>query len=670
MRKFALALFLLFSFTVQGNANNVKELKISNSGNLSLKEIQTISRWSKVENLELIVTISNQPDDLTDGYHENENLPAPYSTDFIILDNIGKNLPLSIFDSFLQHVPNMKKCTFKNIAVPCSLSFDVPDRLWIYDKRIFERGFKASISLQEGAVCFEALEAQSKESLSSYHLIYHIGYTKDPLVLGLLKDAIYIGPQALHLTLEKNQSTEFTIPKQLRYIDSQGLYLLKNVNVKIEESDVPLVISGAGIAMEGVINKFEFNRPVYLCDSALPYSEVKELIFNDNVEYLGNKSFNKIETVRFKECPKKMGTIVEYPKDIQRAYVPSSSLTQFQNFGVSYIKSIIGTKEQGNLANAGEQTEQMKAIEEGRLLPSFDFIQKNIPILNISAIYPKTINFYNWQMLNLCKEDVFAYTGRQGMDELDKAFYMKSEDYQTDLNSLQEDKNRIYAYMYDLANDSYKNNKQFWASFDVDGITFDCSNLTNNTSLPFAHIGVDELAFPVQPEVTLPGYGTKYKFACSDLDALKKVKDNLGRIAFVILFKPAFAKEVSSFLQSKAVGVLNPVAIYILDKNSGDVVLNLSEHIRDISSEAGYKAEIELIENGNKKAEAIQEKWDKEYREAQAKKKYHQVPKEERCWVCGGKGYNTGVNLDGVLGRTQSRCTVCYGRGYTLEHYY
>lgn len=681
------------------NAKNVKRLTISGVG-LDRKDYQALSKCTSLEYLdvsgmgdykkalrfndygvervtfpqlqELVVNMDRNDNNLTDGYHENENLPAPYNTDFIILANIGKTTRINNdLDVIHKLAPNIRKCTFKKITAPCSLSFNTPEWLRILDFDLIKRGYSASISLQEGTACFEALETQIKDSRASYHIIYHIaGYIKDPWVLGLLKDAIYIGSHVLDLALEKNQSIEFTIPKQLRYIDTQGLNFLGNVNVKIEESDVPLVISGGGIRTEGVINKFEFNRPVYLCDNALPSFEIKELIFNDNVEYLGNNSFGELETVRFKECPEKMGTIVRYPKKIQRVYVPSHSLTQFNNFGVSYIESVIGTKEQGNLANAGEQTEQMKAIEEGRLLPSFDFIQKNIPILNISAIYPKTINFYNWQMLNLCKEDVFAYTGRQGMDELDKAFYMKSEDYQTDLNSLQEDKNRIYAYMYDLANDSYKNNKQFWASFDVDGITFDCSNLTNNTSLPFAHIGVSELAFPVQPEVTLPGYGTKYKFACSDLDALKKVKDNLGRIAFVILFKPAFAKEVSSFLQSKAVGVLNPVAIYILDKNSGDVVLNLSEYIRDISSEAGYKAEIELIENGNKKAEAIQEKWDKEYREAQAKKKYHQVPKEERCWVCGGKGYNTGVNLDGVLGRTQSRCTVCYGRGYTLEHYY
>lgn len=353
------------------DAKNVKRLTISGVG-LDRKDYQALSKCTSLEYLdvsgmgdykkalrfndygverdtfpqlqELVVNMETDYG-LTGGYHKNQDLPAPYNTDFIILANIGKTTRIyNDLDVIHKLAPNIRKCTFKKITAPCSLSFNTPEWLRILDFDLIKRGYSASISLQEGTVCFEALETQSKESRASYHIIYHIGYINDPWVLGLLKDAIYIGPQALHLTLEKNQSTEFIIPKQLRYIDSQGLFLLENVNVKIEESDVPLVISSAGIAMEGVINKFEFNRPVYICDGALSYSEIKELIFNDNVEYLGKNSFKQLETVRFKECPEKMGTIVEYPKTIQRVYVPSSSLTQFNNFGGSYIKSVIGTK--------------------------------------------------------------------------------------------------------------------------------------------------------------------------------------------------------------------------------------------------------------------------------------------------------------------------------------
>ena len=309
---------------------------------------------------------------------------------------------------------------------------------------------------------------------------------------------------------------------------------------------------------------------------------------------------------------------------------------------------------------AKQRAEQMKAIEEGRLLPSYDFVEKNIRTLAPNQ---------SW-MLSLCKEDVLAYTGRNNMDGLDKSLYLKSEDYQTDLNSLQEDRNSVFAYMHNLRDygERYNPNKEFGVEFEADAMTFNCLNIKNETNLEFAHIGIGQIAFPIQPVVTKAEWASGYYyFPCSDIYALKKVKDNLGHIAFVILFKPAFAKEISSaniFLRTTEVGVVNPIAMYIVDKQSGEVLLNLSEYIRDISSETGYKAEMALIENINKKEKALQDKWDREYREAEAKKTYHKVPKEERCWVCGGSGT---ITSDGV---PIKRCTNCYGRGYTLEHYY
>lgn len=149
----------------------------------------------------------------------------------------------------------------------------------------------------------------------------------------------------------------------------------------------------------------------------------------------------------------------------------------------------------------------------------------------------------------------------------------------------------------------------------------------------------------------------------------------MGQITFVILFKPAFAKSINSAglfsLGKNDAAIVNPVAIYILNKINGEVVLDLSEHIREVGSEAGHKAEVALIESVNKKEKAIQDKWEKDYKDAQAKKKYHKVPKEERCWLCFGKGLTRGVNSAGVPGEGPfQRCSNCYGRGYTLEHYY
>lgn len=317
--------------------------------------------------------------------------------------------------------------------------------------------------------------------------------------------------------------------------------------------------------------------------------------------------------------------------------------------------------------------EQQKAIEEGRLLPSYDFIMKNIPILNVSATYPKPMNYSIDRIYSLCKEDVIAYTERWNMDKLDKALYMKSDEYKVDLGSLKDEKSQIFAYMFDLGNDSYKNNKQFWADFDVDGITFKCYNIKNETLLKNAHIGIYQLAIPVQPGVTDNGYD--YFFRNDDLATLKKVKDNLVHTTFVVLFKPAFSKDVNSAgllgVSKREIAFVNPVAIYILDKRSGEAIMNLSEHIREIASEQGYKSEMTLIENTNKKEKDAYAKWVKDYKDREAKKKYHSVPKEERCWACWGSGKVRGVSDIGAVGAGPwQRCTICYGRGYTLEHYY
>lgn len=46
-------------------------------------------------------------------------------------------------------------------------------------------------------------------------------------------------------------------------------------------------------------------------------------------------------------------------------------------------------------------------------------------------------------------------------------------------------------------------------------------------------------------------------------------------------------------------------------------------------------------------------KFQKEIKEAQAKMKYHEIPREVRCIFCSGNG-----------------CTYCYHRGYVKQHYY
>ena len=281
---------------------------------------------------------------------------------------------------------------------------------------------------------------------------------------------------------------------------------------------------------------------------------------------------------------------------------------------------------------AEQRAEQMKAIEEGRFLPSFDYVWSNIPVLRNSINSAKEQGVISdSEMITFCKWS-------QWRDEIEK--------------------NKIYAYTADFSG--------LDVVFREHGFTFNYPKDEWSTNLTVDHIGIGQVAIPVQPGVMVPG--GKCSFPCNDINVLKRMKDNLDKITFIVLFKPAFVKEVSSVsVGTQKVAIVNPVAMYIVDKNSGSLLLDLSKYIREVGSEAGYNAEMALLESVNKKVKEFYAKRVKEWEEAEAKKTYHKVPKEVRCWACWGAG-TVQTFSEGVY--YPKRCTNCYGRGYTLEHYY
>ena len=72
-----------------------------------------------------------------------------------------------------------------------------------------------------------------------------------------------------------------------------------------------------------------------------------------------------------------------------------------------------------------------------------------------------------------------------------------------------------------------------------------------------------------------------------------------------------------------------------------------------LSNLDNFKNAKELGAREREREDAYDRKFKKEVKEAQAKMKYHEIPREVRCIFCLGNG-----------------CIYCYHRGYVKQHYY
>jgi hypothetical protein len=304
---------------------------------------------------------------------------------------------------------------------------------------------------------------------------------------------------------------------------------------------------------------------------------------------------------------------------------------------------------------------QMKEIEEGRLLPSLSFVRNNITGLKGG----RTNSFIeDSKLVSICKMDVLRYTDRENSDALDRKIYEQSEQYKIDLNSLMAERDQVFALICEFDEWYYP------LKFTDKGFEMEFKLWSNSTNIYKNHMGRENILFPVQPSVTLkndPMYNRTYFFSCSDLMTLKKIKDRFENYALIILFKPGFAEKVNvatlGGVKTNEVAIVNPISMYVVDEINDNVLVDLSYLLRDVSSKSGYESEMAFITKLNKDVEQYQKQWEREYNERLAKIKYHQIPREVRCWACAGSGKY-------LINDIPTRCKYCYGRGYILEHYY
>lgn len=254
----------------------------------------------------------------------------------------------------------------------------------------------------------------------------------------------------------------------------------------------------------------------------------------------------------------------------------------------------------------------------------------------------KNSNFYK-ELVALSNNDVLAYYGKSRMDDLDKALYKKSEQYKSDLSNFNKRKNEKMAIVFPLDKDS----EPEW-DFSSTGFSFRADGTkpspTDNANL----LGLMDLVFPVNPNLVKPDDHMKcwHTYKCNNLEKLREIRANKDCLEMLYIFKPGL-QAISRYWSADSkdyVYLVNPVALYLVNSISGEVVLDLSNCLRKTRISA-----------------------DRQRIESYAKAKYKKImsekttPRQVVCFRCGGKGYiNTSAGKE--------RCTWCYGRGYEINY--
>jgi len=230
---------------------------------------------------------------------------------------------------------------------------------------------------------------------------------------------------------------------------------------------------------------------------------------------------------------------------------------------------------------------------------------------------------------DICKDDFYHFAGKSKLDGLDKELYRQSDEYKKDVQRFNEMKQSEFYYIRRISS-----------------ITFDSSNFIVEIE-GYSHRGTG-LYFPLK---TISADDARIKVQESDLNLLQTLKSVRDKLKVLIVMRPDFEYDAQYFGK--------PSAIYLFDTETNTIVYDISSYIKTVS-----KAQV-VAEDKRRKARE-----DAEWRARQKNIRHHSTPKRSTCNVCGGKGYITGSNLDGVKGRTSSRCVYCYGRGYTETYDY
>ncbi len=269
------------------------------------------------------------------------------------------------------------------------------------------------------------------------------------------------------------------------------------------------------------------------------------------------------------------------------------------------------------------------------------------------------------QFQALCSNNLLKYYGKDNLSGLDKALYMKSEEYPRDKRVFEEMRNSRFAICIRLGWEPYgwtgPDTKPY---FEGNGFGF-YTTISNSRFIPSvkkSHVIFGENGIPVRNCVLeSSGFGQKLFFGCNDLEKLQYIRDNYSDIDVVFVFKPSIRKNLPSELIESGIDYFigSTIGIYVYNVETDELILDLSRYGRNIDSQVEKQKEDRFFNED--KARVMAEK------SKQKNKKYHSTLKKERCPLCWGTGTIT-QTTNGVTHR--ERCYFCYGKGYTEEHNY
>ena len=239
----------------------------------------------------------------------------------------------------------------------------------------------------------------------------------------------------------------------------------------------------------------------------------------------------------------------------------------------------------------------------------------------------------------LCENDIVSYFGKGKCDGLDKALYLKSEEYKKDKIEFDNKRKKQIAFVIDLQSRDMNFNSMgfniFFSSFNV------------KAAAPY-YLRMGDILFPIKKQRN-PDYP---EFNTLSLNVLKNIRDEKSDLALLAIFKQ---NSVFSFVNPYNIwdveymkkAVVQPVGLYIVNLKTNMILADLRSYMRNTTPAVEKK----MIAQFNAKTIA-------------GFLKYHKIPKKVRCNWCYGLGYNR--NSDG----STSTCTKCYGKGYVMLNYY
>ena len=241
----------------------------------------------------------------------------------------------------------------------------------------------------------------------------------------------------------------------------------------------------------------------------------------------------------------------------------------------------------------------------------------------------------------LSANDLFAYLGKENMDDLDKAVYVKSSQYQSDMQSFQQKRNGKFAILTPFV---YKDMPKFYG----DGFAPYFQSAWNKSNFK-NFIEIYDIIIPIKPTCFRDN---RYFFKCDDTEKLVDLRSKKDDLYFLIIVKPG-AEVVNSY--SVFTGkpwdyatLASPVSLYVVDCKTKETLLDLTSCLRKVN----IATEKQTLE-GLAKRDLQKEK--------RERGTYHKTPRIERCPTCYGSGR---------LSYNGKRCSLCNGSGTIDNHYY